>query len=286
MRTLNRVTELFGTGTHVFATFAAPEVTAAVQLSVSGYDALIFEAEHKPWDVPVLRDCFQYLLNRRQIFDADSLAPAVTPLVRIPPNGAERSQWHAKQALDLGAFGIVWPHVTSVEEAHNAVAACRYPGRTSAGGPPGVRGDSPAAASRYWGVPLEEYYHRAGVWSLDDDGEILVAIMIEDVAGVQNLARILDEVPGIGLVLIGEGDLSQELGVPRQFDHPDMLAHKAQILAECRKRDVVVGHPHVTSGNVEQVIADGYGFLMSAPVTTYPGLELGRRLTGRTEAEQ
>lgn len=35
----------------------------------------------------------ELLLNRRQIFDAGSLAPAVTPLVRIPTNGAEKAQW-------------------------------------------------------------------------------------------------------------------------------------------------------------------------------------------------
>jgi 4-hydroxy-2-oxoheptanedioate aldolase len=42
-----------------------------------------------------------------------------------------------------------------------------------------------------------------------------------------------------------------------------------------------VGHPHVTADNVEQVLDDGYRFLMSAPVRTYPGLERGRALTGR-----
>ena len=48
-------------------------------------------------------------------------------MVRIPANGVEKAQWHAKQALDIGCYGIVWPHISTVEEAYNAVAACRYP---------------------------------------------------------------------------------------------------------------------------------------------------------------
>jgi len=49
----------------------------------------------------------------------------VTPLVRIPPNGGEMNQWIAKQVLDIGVFGIIFPHISTVEEARNAVSACR-----------------------------------------------------------------------------------------------------------------------------------------------------------------
>jgi 4-hydroxy-2-oxoheptanedioate aldolase len=271
---LNKVIAALESGGRAFGSFVAPEVHAAIEFSTTNYDGLVFEAEHRPWDALVLRDCLQYLLNRRQILESDSLAPAVTPLVRIPPNGAEMAQWHAKQALDLGFFGIVWPHITSVAEAANAVAACQYP-------PAGVRGDGPTAAARYWGVSNQDYYRSAGVWGIDPEGEILVAIMIEDVAGVQNLPQILDEVPGIGLVLIGEGDLSQELGHPRQYEHPDVLAHKARVLEACLARGVAVGHPHVTTANVDEVIEDGYRFLMSMPVRTYPVLEKCRQPIGR-----
>ena len=83
--------------------------------------------EHNPWDIRALRDSLQYMLNRGQIAKSGSVAPAVTPMVRIPPNGNEKAQFQAKQALDLGCYGIVWPHISSVDEAYNAVAACRYP---------------------------------------------------------------------------------------------------------------------------------------------------------------
>lgn len=213
---LNKVIGSLAAGQHVFATFSAADPTSAIELSNSDYDAVVFEMEHKPWDINALKDSFQYLLSRRQVFEADSLAPAVTPIVRIPANGAEKAQWHAKQALDLGAFGIIWPHISTVEEARNAVAACRYPRLpdTPLYEPAGLRGDGPHAATRYWGVSNIEYYARADVWPLDPDGEILVGLMIEDQLGIKNLPDILDQVPGIGLILIGEGDMSQELGFP------------------------------------------------------------------------
>ena len=72
------------------------------------------------------------MLNRTQIAKAGSVVPGVTPLARVPVNGVEMAQWHAKQALDMGCYGIVFPHISTVEEAANAVGACRYPRLKSA----------------------------------------------------------------------------------------------------------------------------------------------------------
>lgn len=282
MTRLNQVIDLLDRGETVLGGFLAPEPAAAIAVRGVPYDTVIFEAEHKPWDAPLLKDALQYLLDRRQVFGAETIAPAITPLVRVPSNGGERSQWHAKQVLDLGAFGVVWPHVDTVEDARNAVSACRYPrlGR-AADEPPGMRGDSPAWAARYWGIPTSEYYERADVWPLAPEGEILVALMIESVEAIENLDAMLDQVPGIGLVLIGEGDLSQELGVPRQYEHPSVLEQKDRVLEVCGTHGVAVGHPHVTEKNVEQVLEQGYRVLLTAPVVSHPGLDRGRALAGR-----
>jgi 4-hydroxy-2-oxoheptanedioate aldolase len=225
----------------------------------------------------------QYLLNRRQIAQSGSLAPAVTPIVRIPPNGGEMNQFFAKQALDLGAYGIVWPHISTVEEAYNAVAACRYPRLRSAPRyePAGIRGDGPTTAVRYWGVSQSEYYSKADVWPLDPKGEILVILQIEDTKGVANLADILKKVPGIGAILIGEGDLGQELGFPRQYDHPALLEAMAHVVKTCKEHKIVVGHPHVEAGNAERVLKEGYRLLVCAPTRSYAHLEKARELAGR-----
>jgi 4-hydroxy-2-oxoheptanedioate aldolase len=280
---LNGVIKVLSEGKPAFTCFAAPEVGEAIQLSQSKFDGVVFEMEHGPWDIRALRDALQYMLNRRQMVTGGTLAPAVTPIVRIPPNGGEKSQWHAKQALDLGVYGIVWPHVTTVDQAYNAVAACRYPRLPNKPRfePQGIRGDAPGAAARYWGLQQQEYYARADVWPLAPDGEILVILMIEDTLAIKNLDAILGSVPGIGVCLIGEGDLSQELGCARQYDHPDWLGAMTEVRAICKKHNVAVGHPHVDAQNVERVLKEGYTFLMPAPTRSYAGLEKGLQLAGR-----
>ncbi len=110
-----------------FTTFTSPGIENAVNLSFSKYDGVVYELEHTPYDIKDLQVSLQFMLHREQIRDQPTTAPAVTPLVRIPANGGEQTQWFAKQVLDLGAYGVVWPQVTTVADAYNAVAACRYP---------------------------------------------------------------------------------------------------------------------------------------------------------------
>ncbi len=177
--------------------------------------------------------------------------PPVTPMVRIPVNGVEMAQWQAKQALDIGCYGIVFPHISTVEEAANAVGACRYPRLKNAPlyEPAGIRGDGPTAAARYWGIGQQEYYKKADVWPLNPKGEIFCILQIEDTRGVENLDDMLKNVPGIGAILIGEGDLGQELGYPRQYEHKVVLEWMKRVVDTCKKHNVVVGHPHVEAGN-------------------------------------
>jgi 4-hydroxy-2-oxoheptanedioate aldolase len=269
---------------HSFTIFAPCDVESALALQNSKFDGVVFEGEHNGWDIRGLRDGLQYLLNRAQIAKSGSVAPAVTPMVRIPANGVEKNQFLAKQALDLGCYGIVWPHISTVEEAYNAVAACRYPRLKNKPlyEPAGIRGDGPTQAVRYWGVTQQEYYQRADVWPLAPQGEILAVIQIEDTAGVSNLADMLKNVPGIGAVLIGEGDLSQELGYPRQYEHKEVLAAMAQIVDTCKQHNVIVGHPHVEQSNAERIIREGYRFLMCTAPRSFATLEKARGLAGRT----
>ena len=280
---LNGVIAALESGKPAFVTFSGATPENAQAIGDAKYDGVVFEMEHNPYDIRALRDSLQYMLNRKQIVDRGTLAPAVTPLVRIPPNGGELNQWIAKQVLDSGVYGIVWPHVSTVEEARNAVVACRYPRPKDAPlyEPAGQRGDAPTAAARYWGVSQQEYYRRADVWPLAPQGEIVVAIMCEEVRAVENLPDILEQVPGISAVVIGEGDLSQDLGFPRQYDHPKVVEAMNRVLETCKQYNVVCGHPHVDTSNVEQLLEQGYRWLMPSPTRSFAALELGRKTSGR-----
>lgn len=281
---LNGAIRALEQGQPAFVTFSPPEISSAQAIGDAAYDAVVFEMEHGPYDVRLLRDCMQYLLNRRQIVTNGTLAPAVTPFVRIPPNGGEANQWVAKQVLDSGVYGVIWPHVSTVEDARNAVMACRYPRPKDAPlyEPTGQRGDAPATAARYWGLTAQEYYERADVWPLAPNGEILVVIMCEEARAIGNLRQILREVPGIGVVLIGEGDLSQDLGYPRQYEHPSVAAAIDEVLAICKEEGVPCGHPHVDANNVERILDQGFRWLMATPERSFNALQLGRKAANRT----
>jgi len=281
---LNGVIKTLKKSKIAFASFTSVDVESAIAMASSSLDGTVFEMEHAPLDFPGLRQALQYMLDRREIVSRGTLAPKVTPMVRIPPNGGEMNQWIAKQVLDIGVFGIVFPHVSSVEEASNAVSACRYPRLAEAPlyNPPGIRGDAPARAARYWGLTQQEYYSRADVWPLAPQGEILVVIQCEETRAIDNLPKILQEVPGIGVVLIGEGDLSQELGHPRDYDHPVVADAINSILKICKEHNVPCGHPHPDGKNIERLVSNGYRFLMPTAPRSFAILEQGRKLSGRS----
>jgi 4-hydroxy-2-oxoheptanedioate aldolase len=112
----------------------------------------------------------------------------------------------------------------------------------------------------------------------------MAVIMCEEARAIKNLPDMLREVPGIGVVLIGEGDLSQDLGYPRQYEHPTVAAAIAEILSICKNAGVVCGHPHVDAGNVERLLDQGFRWLMASPERSFNALQLGRKAAQRVGA--
>src|SRR3546814_4230265 len=132
------------------------------------------------------------MLNRKQIADCGSVSSSVTPLARIPANGAEMNQFQAKQVLDRGVYGVITPHVSTVEQAYNMVASCRYAKPTGAAlyEPQGIRGDGPATAARCWGLSQADYSAHADVWPLSPPGELLDAMTYGSPTAIEHLAAI------------------------------------------------------------------------------------------------
>src|SRR5256714_13385830 len=96
---LNPAIRALEAGKPAFVTFSPPEIGTAQAIAAASYDGVVFEMEHNPYDIRTLRDCMQYMLDPAQILRSGSLAPAVAPLVRIPPNGGEMNQFIAKPVL-------------------------------------------------------------------------------------------------------------------------------------------------------------------------------------------
>ena len=67
---LNGAIRALEQGKPVFTAFCPPEVGMAQVMNAAPYDAVVFEMEHHPYDINALRDCLQYMLDRKQILKA------------------------------------------------------------------------------------------------------------------------------------------------------------------------------------------------------------------------
>src|SRR5260370_3878144 len=92
---LNGVIRALEQGKHAFTSFTPADPEAALAFGAAKYDGIVFEMDHNPYDIRALRDSLQYMLNRRQIAQSGSLAPAATPMVLIPHNAAAQARWPA-----------------------------------------------------------------------------------------------------------------------------------------------------------------------------------------------
>ena len=138
----------------------------------------------------------------------------VTPLVRVP-----RPEYHfIARALDVGALGIMVPMVANAEEARHIVSCTRYP-------PHGKRG-------------FEGGDVIAKMAALN--ARTLVMAQIETDQGLANVEAIA-ATPGVDVLFLGHFDLTNFMGIPGQFSHPDFLAALDRIVAACAKHGKTAG---------------------------------------------
>ena len=248
----------------------------------SDYDMVMIEMEHEGLSFNNLRTSLQFLLNRKRVAEGGGLMADPTPVVRIPPNTREQNQWVIKQALDTGVYGLILPHLDTVEGAMSAVQSARYPQVPGVADfePHGERGWWQRIAPRYWGLSAAEYYDAADLWPLDPDGNMLLMGIVEEPTGVRNLPDILRDVKGIGAIWAGPGDMSVALGHKGNAGHPEVQEMLLRRLDTCKNAGVpcAVG---CTAEEVPMRLEQGFSILITAPTRTAGGLAEGRRIAGR-----
>ena len=280
----NKVIDLLEQGKPVFCSGLVwnGNLDDLIYVADADYDMVIMEMEHEGFSFNNLRISLQFILNRKRISGSGTVQADPVPLVRIPPNSRENSQWIIKQALDTGVYGLVLPHLNTVEDAHAAVVAARYPQVPGVADfePEGQRGWWQRIAPRYWGLTAQEYYDAADLWPLDPDGNMLLMGIVEEPEGVDNLPDILRQEKGIGAIWAGPGDMSVAMGHRGDSAHPDVQANLLRILEACQN----AGVPCATGATAEEVpmrLEQGFRIIITSPVKSNPGLTEGRRISGR-----
>jgi 4-hydroxy-2-oxoheptanedioate aldolase len=210
-----------------------PSVQLVQALARTGVDWLMIDTEHAPIGIESVA----------AMIAATGGTPA-TPIVRVPGVRPEL----VKPVLDCGALGVVFPQVSTREEAAATVQAVRY-------APAGRRGYGPTYAALRWALPNLEYLKAA-------NDAVLDVVLIESQAGVDGLDEILG-VSGLDVVAVARGDLSENLGVAGQFEHPRLR----EVVAKAEAK--ILAHPDVALGGIafsadeaRAMIARGYRFIV------------------------
>lgn len=156
----------------------------------AGFDWVLIDLEHGAGEE-------KDVLSQLQALEHSSTAA----IVRV--EGFERQRIH--RILDMGAEGIMCPHINTPDEARKAADGMHYP-------PTGTRGVAKMVRATGFGKNFSDYYKNARE-------NILGIIQIETVESLTHLDEIA-AVENIDVLFIGPGDLSMELGIYGQFDHP------------------------------------------------------------------
>jgi len=194
-------------------------------LATLGFDWFVFDMEHSP----ISFETVQVLMQ------ASSFSKTI-PLVRVAWNDIVL----IKRALDIGAYGVVIPWVNTREDAINAVRYCHYP-------PKGVRGCGPRRVK----VRDPEYFETV-------EDELLIVVQIETEEALKNIDDILT-VDGIDACYIGPNDLSMNLGIFRQWDHPKFKRALEIVLDACKRYGVAPGM-HCSIDNINDALEMGFKF--------------------------
>ncbi len=172
----------------------------------AGFDALYVDMEHS---TIALDDVSALCLA--------AAGAGVAPLVRVPSH----DPYYIGRTLEGGACGVIVPHVDTAAEARGVVSAALFP-------PLGHRSLAGAGvAFGYAQQSVEETQRQL-------NANTIVIAMIESTQGVENADEIA-AVEGIDLLLVGTGDLTEQLGIAGQHRHPQIVAAYERVAAACRR---------------------------------------------------
>jgi 2-keto-3-deoxy-L-rhamnonate aldolase RhmA len=208
---INRMKQKLREGQPVFGgLLRTPEPSLVEVLGYAGYDYVVLDAEHGAHSFEALDTLI-----------LSAYASNVTPVVRINDNAPGLIM----RVLDLGAQGVLVPHIRNADDARRAVSAALYP-------PDGSRGIGPNRGSQFGAIPNDEYFKSI-------NQEVAVMLMMEEAGAVEAIDAITD-VKGITALSIGLSDLSGSLGVPGQANHPSVQAAVDTLMGMAARKGIPV----------------------------------------------
>jgi 2-keto-3-deoxy-L-rhamnonate aldolase RhmA len=211
---VNTVKQRLAAGQIVYGTWVSTVRNPAIirMISAAGFQAVFIDTEHGAFSLETISGLCEM-----------SRACGLVPIVR----SYDRNGHLVNRIQDIGAMGMIFPHVESRSEVDDVLHWMHYP-------PDGERGSTSVSAPADYAVVPGDVMKRF----INDN--MLLAVQIESRQAVDNLDSILDG-GGIDLIEVGRNDLSTSLGVPLEFRHPSVLEAVDHVIATCRKHGIAVG---------------------------------------------
>lgn len=165
--------------------------TAVEVLSSVPYDWFLLDMEHAPTSL-------NKIIDQLRVLDAS----AISAIVRPPCCDTV----FIKRLLDAGAKNLLFPNVQTIEQAREIIRATRYP-------PEGVRGVSMSGRAALYGA-------KSGYVS-EAASELVIIMQMETMQALQLLPEFA-RLPEVAVLFFGPADLSADMGLLGQPDHPDV----------------------------------------------------------------
>jgi 2-keto-3-deoxy-L-rhamnonate aldolase RhmA len=222
-------------GQSVFGTFFQYTVNPAIVdiLPDDALDFVIVTAEHNSLELA------EFLPVRYAL-----AAKGIACLARI----------HSREPDDVSKAcdsfdGVVVPYVEDVEHARRLAAAAVYrPLKGKALERVLIEGKWPSEKSRRYAIE-------------ERCGNTVFVPMIESVAAVENLEAICS-IPGVNAVFVGPNDLTTNMGIPNEYDHPDLIAMIQRIIDVANRSHVAAGSWFGKSEQMVRTIKQGSRFVV------------------------
>lgn len=229
----NRLKQKLGNEAPIYGLWnAIPDTYVAEICAGAGYDWIVIDAEHAPFD------------ERTILTQVQTMAAYPNTQVLVRPPSA--NPVFLKKMLDFGVQSFVIPMIETKEQAEEMVQAVLYP-------PEGTRGVAPAMArASRWGT-VKDYAHEA-------NDEICLILQIESRQGIENLEEIC-QVHGVDGLFIGPADLAASYGYIGDTDHPEIEQIIQDALSTIRKSNKTAGILALKEQEVQSYMEQGANFI-------------------------
>jgi len=144
--------------------------------------------------------------------------------------------------------GVVVPYVEDIEEVKRLAAAAIYRPLK------GKRLDRVLATGEWPSQKTQDYVAAK-------NADTVFVPMIESIPAVENLDGICS-IPGVDALFVGPGDMTANMGIPKEYDHPDLIATIQSVIDAGERHKIAAGSWFGTPEQALRTVRQGARFVV------------------------